>query len=50
MIFSNTQKKILYSENIINNFRDNGIITINDLIENNILQEIKKKFLKNLEI
>ncbi len=46
MIFSSTKKKNSYSENIINNFRDNGIITINDLIEINILQEIKKKISK----
>ena len=43
MNFYKFKKKILDSENICTNFRDNGIITIRDLIETNIIQEIKEK-------
>ena len=42
MVFSNN-KIISDTKKIFSNFRDNGIITINDLVDDQIIKEIKRK-------
>jgi len=45
MVFSNLKKNILNPEDIYDTFRDNGIVTINNLIDEGSIKDIKKKLL-----